>query len=113
MLSQDVAHPCPDALSDTDPGAEARHSAPGSLPLVRLHEVLDDVAATYAWYTRLFPRKTWATRQPDPIAACQDLYETWEQLDCMARAIEEAKRHVSLLFDLSSQEAAKRRGQPW
>jgi hypothetical protein len=84
-------------------------SAPGHLPTVRLHEVLDGVTECYAWFARLWPRAIWA-KQPDPIAACQQLAEVRDQLDCMIEHAQEARRHVDLLWDLSFDESARRRG---
>lgn len=105
VLSGATRSPCPDSSGSPAP---VPPSAPGSLPLIRLHELLDQVASTYAWYFRLFPRAQWA-KQPDPIAACQWLAETDRQLEAMEEAIEEARRHVALLFDLSFDESVRRR----
>lgn len=108
VLSGATPNPCPDSSSDSAP-AGIPPSAPSTLPLVRLHEVLDDVVASYAWFMRLFPRGEWAS-QPDPIRACQILGEYRDQLDGMIEHAEEARRHISLLWDLSFDESIRRRG---
>jgi hypothetical protein len=110
VLSGATHSPCGNgsgpASSSEDPHASP--SAPGQLPIVKLHEVLDDVADSYAWYTRLFPRVVWA-KQPDPIAACQELRELANQLDCMIETAQAARRHVELLWELSYSESERRR----
>jgi hypothetical protein len=110
VLSGATRRPCPDC-SDPVPSSENLRSgsAPGTLPLVRLHEVLDDVVDSYAWFTRLFPRAEWAT-QPDPIRACQILADYRDQLERMMAFADEAHRHISLLWDLSFDESIRRRG---
>lgn len=93
--------------SEASPAPKAR-SAPGQLPVVRLHELLDKVGEVYAWYARDLTRAFWA-KQPDPVAACQELTALDGQLELLIEACEEARRHVSLLFDLSFEESARRR----
>ena len=82
--------------------------APGNLPVVKLHEQLDLIAEIYAWYARDLPRAFWA-RQPDPIAACHTLTALDGALEGLIEACQDARRHVSLLFDLSSLEMDRRR----
>lgn len=82
--------------------------APGNLPVVRLHEDLDKVAEIYAWLCRDLGRAFWA-RQPDPIAACQQLLALDGQLELLQEAIVDARRHTQLLFDLSFDDSARRR----
>lgn len=96
------------ASQDRRSAPASARSAPGSLPVVRLHELLDHVGEVYAWYARDLSRAFWA-KQPDPVAACQELTRLDGQLELLILACVEARRHVSLLFDLSFDESTRRR----
>lgn len=109
-MSQDAEHPCPD-VPWTRPGAVENGqdpTAPGHLPVNRLNELFDRMAENYAWMVRAIGRRMWA-KQPEPVAACQILGELSDGLAKLVWDVAELQRHVDLLWELSHDEAERRR----